>query len=235
MFANMRLLKNIINDKVLISKISKVKIIALGKKYKKFPKFLILAHGLNTISSQSPIILLSSLFNSTIVGFFLLTQRVVGMPMSLVARSIGDVFRQEASYKFTKDKECEAIYLSTLKKLIAIGIIPFILLFIFSPILFTFIFGEEWKISGTYAQILTPMFFLQFITSPLSSMFMVVEEQKLDLYWQIFLFILIIISLLVGKYIFNDSLITIFLFSLSYSVAYIINGFMTYRFSKGKK
>ena len=39
MFANMKLLKNIIKDKLLISKISKVKIIALAKRYKDFPKF----------------------------------------------------------------------------------------------------------------------------------------------------------------------------------------------------
>jgi O-antigen/teichoic acid export membrane protein len=39
MFANMKLLKNIIKDKLLISKISKVKMIALAKRYKDFPKF----------------------------------------------------------------------------------------------------------------------------------------------------------------------------------------------------
>jgi len=233
MFANVRLLKNIINDKNLMSKISKVKMIALAKKYKNFPKFLILAHGMNTMSSQSPFILLSTFFNATIAGFFLLTQRVVGMPMSLVARSIGDVFREEASSQFRKNGECKAIYISTLKRLLIIGTIPFILLFMASPTLFIFVFGDDWGVAGVYAQILTPMFFLQFITSPLSNMFMIAEKQQLDLSWQIFLFVLIMTSLFSGKYVFDDSFMAISLFSLSYSLSYIVNGIMTYKFSKG--
>ena len=41
--ANMQLLKNIIKDKVLLSKIRKLKVIELAKRYKNFPKFSIAA------------------------------------------------------------------------------------------------------------------------------------------------------------------------------------------------
>jgi O-antigen/teichoic acid export membrane protein len=233
-FANTKLLKNIIKDKVLLSKISKIKIIALGKKYSNFPKYLVLAHGINSLSGQSHIILFSTFFNISIVGFLSFAQKLLGMPMSLIARSIGDVFRQEASIYYNKNKECLTIYKSTFKKLFFISVFPFILLFIMAPSIFSFVFGKDWIIAGNYAQVLVPMYFLQFITTPLSNMYLVAEKQKLDLYWQIYLLFTVVLSILVGYYIFNDSYITIILFSLSYSVAYIINICFSYNFAKGK-
>ena len=50
MFANMKLLKNILQDKLLISSIRKVKILALAKKYKDFPKFSMWAILANSLS-----------------------------------------------------------------------------------------------------------------------------------------------------------------------------------------
>ena len=44
--------------------------------------------------------------------------------------------------------------------------------------LFVLFFGEEWREAGVYARILMPMFMLQFIVSPLSSMFLVAEQQS---------------------------------------------------------
>lgn len=233
MFANMKLARNILKDKILVSKIKKTKIIALAKKYKDFPKYLILAHGINSLSGQSHIILFSSFFNATVVGYLSFAQRLLGMPMSLVARSIGDVFRQEATVQYNKNKECVAIYKSTFKKLFLIAILPFAILFFIAPSLFSIVFGESWRVAGEYTQVLIPMYFLQFVTSPLSNMYMIAEKQKLDLYWQIYLLASVVGAIFIGNYLFNDSYISIVLFTTAYSFAYLINIFFTYRFSKG--
>ncbi len=234
MFANMKLTKNILKDKILISKIKKVKIVALAKKYKDFPKYLILAHGINSFSGQSHIVLFSSFFNASVVGYLSFAQKLLGMPMSLIASSVGDVFRQEATVIYNKNKECLAIYKNTFKKLFIISIIPFALLFFMAPKIFSIVFGENWGVAGEYAQVLIPMYFLQFLTSPLSNMYIVAEKQKLDLYWQIYLLISVVSSILIGYFIFNDSYISIVLFAVAYSIAYFINVIFTYNFAKGK-
>ena len=234
MFANMKLARNILKDKILISKIKKVKVVALAKKYKDFPKYLILAHGINSLSGQSHIIFFSSFFNASVVGYLSFAQKLLGMPMSLIAISIGDVFRQEATVHYNKNKECINIYKSTFKKLFIISILPFTILFFLAPAIFSIIFGESWRVAGEYAQVLIPMYFLQFLTSPLSNMYMIAEKQKLDLYWQIYLLISVVSSILIGYFIFNDSYISIVLFTASYSIAYFINAIFTYNFAKGK-
>ena len=119
--------------------------------------------------------------------------------------------------------------------IVFISIIPFIAFYFSAPILFETVFGESWRKSGEFAQILVPMFFLQFVTSPLSNMFIIAEKQELDLLWQLFLFMSVLLSLSLGIFVFKDEFVAVALFSFSYSISYIVNFFMTLSFSKGKK
>lgn len=218
-------------DHGLIRTLRPLRCVALAKKYIDFPKYLIVAHGFNTASGQMPVLLLSALFNTTAAGFFTLTQRVMAAPMALVAGALGDVFRQEASQAYMRQGQCKAIYQKTFKRLLLISAVPFTIFFFVAPALFAWMFGEQWRVAGEYAKILTPMAFFQFITSPLSSMFMIAEKQRLDLLWQVFLLFLVIVSFLLGKF-FSNAADALKIFSFAYCLAYGVNGVMTYHFAK---
>lgn len=217
-------------DKSLLLRVKVRRVIQLAKKYKDFPRFLVFAHTLNSASFQMPVMLLSVFFGASSAGFYTLTQQVLSAPMILIAGALGDVFRQEASQTYIHQGSCQAIYEKTFKKLFLISLLPFLVFFIVAPDLFSFVFGEQWRIAGKYAQILTPMFFLQFITSPLSVMFMIAEKQRLDLLWQSALFIVACSSLFLGN-VFKSVELALILFSSGYSFMYVISGIMSYRFS----
>lgn len=219
-------------DKEYISKIKKIRILALARKYINFPKFLIIAHGFNTASGQMPTFLLSSLFNTAAAGFFMLTQRVMGAPMTLIASALGDVFRQEASYAYVNTGSCKDIYIRTFKKLLIISILPSVVFFFIAPDLFAIVFGEQWRVAGDYAQILTPMYFFKFITTPVSQVTIFAGKQKIDLLWQVVLFFMTIFSIYMGAY-FSDIKLAFFLFSFLYSFMYIVSGYINFIFSKG--
>lgn len=218
-------------DQALIRALRARRIVALARKYINFPKYLIIAHGFNTASGQMPILLLGALFSTSSAGFFTLTQRVMAAPMSLIANALGDVFRQEASRAYIKHGNCKIIYQQTFMRLLLISIVPFSVFFFVAPSLFAWVFGEQWRVAGEYAQILTPMAFMQFVTSPLSSMFMIAQKQRLDLIWQMCLFSLVIISFLLGAF-FSSVLDALKFFSCAYCIAYAINGCMTYHFAR---
>ena len=97
MFANMKLARNILKDKMLLSKIKKVKIITLAKKYKDFPKFSMPAGLLNSSATNLNNTLIPSFFNLSTLGYYSLVDRVLSMPSSLISSSIGQVFFQQAS------------------------------------------------------------------------------------------------------------------------------------------
>ena len=218
-------------DCAVVRTLSVPRSLVLAKKYINFPKYLIVAHGFNTASGQMPVLLLSALFTTTASGFFTLTQRVMAAPMSLVANALGDVFRQEASQAYIQQGNCKEIYQRTFKRLLLISTVPFAIFFFIAPELFAWVFGEQWRGAGEYAQILTPMAFLQFITSPLSTMFMIAEKQRFDLYWQVFLLASVVTSFFLGAAA-ESSMFALILFSAAYCVAYAINGCMTYHFAK---
>jgi O-antigen/teichoic acid export membrane protein len=214
-------------------RVNKHKIIVLAKKYANFPRYLILAHGFNTASAQSPVLFLSALFGSGSAGFYILIQRVIGAPMVIVAGAIGDVFRHEASREYAKTGQCRSIYRSSFLRLLVISIIPFSIFLLFAPELFVLVFGDTWRLSGEYSQILTPMFFLQFITSPLSTMYMIAQKQKFDLVWQAILFSLLSLAFLIGQY-YGDIKVALSWFSGFYSLMYAVNGLISYNLACGK-
>lgn len=202
--------------------------------YKNFPKFLIFSHTLNSLSRQLPIFSFSYLYGALFSGYYLLLQRVIGSPVSVVGSSIGDVFTQKASKNYALHGECHGIYLSTLRNLIFISAIPFVIFFFLAPMLFPLIFGEKWSDAGYYAQILTPMFFMQFVTSPLSNMFQISNKQKQDMNWNVALFLALSGSILLGFYL-NDFSFMLHIFSVSYTIMYGLCGWMTYKYSRGSR
>jgi O-antigen/teichoic acid export membrane protein len=209
------------------------RLLALARKYRKFPKYSIVAHGFNTASGQVPMILLSTLFNTATAGYYTLIQRVIGAPMGLIADALGTVFQQEASKAYTHTGNCRAIYVSTFKRLLALAVPLFTAFFFAAPALFGWVFGEPWRVAGEYAQILAPMFFLNFVISPLSATYMIAEKQRIDLAWQICLLLLVLTAFGIGIF-FSSVQIFLFFFSAAYILMYTINGMISYQLANGR-
>jgi lipopolysaccharide exporter len=214
-FANMRLFKNFIKDKVLVSNISKVKMISLAKRYKDFPKFSMWSSLLNTASIQMPVLLLGVYFNTVIVGFFALSHRFISMPISFMGRSIGQVFYQKSVALKDDNKVLKNLTLNTYKKLFQIGIVPFAIITVFGDYIFAFVFGKQWIIAGVYAQILSLWILFVFISSPLSNLLLTLEKQKEALYFNIAIFSSRVLALIYGGLILRDTYQTILLFGIT--------------------
>lgn len=209
------------------------RLLAVARRYERFPKYLVAAHLLNTGASHLPALILGSTFGPAAAGLYMLTTRMLGAPMALVAGAVGDVFRQHASAAYARDGRCEEDYKRTLGRLLKIAILPFLLLGLFSPALFELVFGAEWRNSGEMARLLLPMFFLQFIVSPLGSVFIIAQRQKLDLLWQIVLALLVSLALGIGSWL-GSIEIALALFSGAYSLMYIASGLLSYRIANGQ-
>ena len=231
LFANTKLAKNIIKDKILISKISKVKIIALAKRYKDFPKYSMWAILANTLSTHLINILISTFYSVATLGFYSLVQRVLGVPSSLVGGAIGQVFFQEATKEKQQTGRAINSFNSTIKKLLIIGLLSFGILFFIVEDLFAFMFGESWRIAGSYAQIVMPLFFIRFVVSSLTVVNSIFEKQKISLVWQILLLILALLSLYIGSIYFVDFESYLMLFTVIISIHYLVLYFILFRVS----
>lgn len=230
--ANGKLAKEVVNDKKLISEINKKSIIIQAKRYIRFPKITLWATLSNSLSLNSMNIFISIMYSSSTLGFYSVVQKVLGMPTTLISRSIGQVFFEKANADRNRLGNAQECFKSTLLKLLVIGVCIFGPLFFVVEDLFTFVFGEEWTIAGEYARILIPLIFIRFIATPLTLITIIFEKQNIDLIWQILLLTLTLITFLIA-WIFKLNVIDFLLvYILVLSVHYIVSIIIAYNVSR---
>lgn len=210
--------------KITLSDIKK-----LAVRYKKFPLLQAPSTLIEASSAQLPIVLLSIFFGPMIVGFYSLSQKVVRVPISVIGISVGNVFRQQASKDYIESGDCTRIFTRTLMKMVSLSLPFFIVFIIFSPDIFGLVFGEKWRIAGEYAQILSPLFWLSFIVSPLSVMIFIAEKQGIDLVIQVLLVTFSSASLAVGYYVFSSPKFALSGFTFIYCLKYLAELFISYK------
>jgi O-antigen/teichoic acid export membrane protein len=193
----------------------------LLKRYRDFPKYSIAAALANGVSMEMPILLLTAFFGPSIVGYYSLASKAIGVPSSLIAYSFGDVFQEWASKEIHARANCSIIWMKTAKYLLFVSTPFFIILFFIAPFAVPFVFGSEWATAGTYMQILIPFYYLAFTASPLSRTLFLMEKQVVDLIWQLNLFAITVITITVGAKLGNAAT-SIGLYSAAYVVMYLI-------------
>lgn len=181
------------------------------KKHYRFPLFTAPQEFLNSLSQNTPLLMMESFFGSSVVGFYWFSMRIISLPISAISGSIRQTFYQKAA-SLTSNKELLKLLLKTTKVLFLMGL-PFIILgFIFSPVLFSFIFGEEWETAGIYTRWLLPWMFFALINPPSSALINIMHLQKFNLIYDIILFIFRLGAVYFGgKYL--GALETIIIFS----------------------
>lgn len=198
LFSNIYLLKNIIRDKILLSKISRIKITAMVKQYKDFPKYQAPHAMLNTFSSNLPIYMFTPFFGMIIVGWYSLSTRIVVSPLMILAGASAKVYNQKVTQLYDESNDPYGFTIRLLKSLLRKIIIPFLLIVIFAPDIFSIIFGENWKEAGLYTQILSPWLLMVFLTATISFIPSLLNLQKKALFLEVIYSILRVVAIGIG-------------------------------------
>lgn len=168
------------------------------RKYEKFLKVNAPHAFVNALSLSVTPMIIGYFFNKDIVGFYGLSYMVCILPVQLVGTAFYQVFSQKVSVMFNNGEGLNAYTKKTIKLLFGLSIVPFTVLTIFGPELFSFVFGAEWVTSGEYVQILAPFLFLVFILSPITYIPLIYEEQNKSFYFEVTLFLSRVVALSVG-------------------------------------
>lgn len=160
------------------------------KAYIDFPKYSVAAGLSNTSAQHLTSALIPIFFTAGTLGLYGLVQRVLGAPTKLIGESFGKVFFSQAAIEKRATGSARKVFLSTLKKLIVIGLPIYTGLYFCVEDLFSFVFGPEWVESGAFARALVPLFFVRFVISPLTRINQVYMKNKNVMVWQIGLVII---------------------------------------------
>jgi O-antigen/teichoic acid export membrane protein len=194
-------------------------------RHQKFWRFSLPSNMLNALVGQLPLFLIGMRHGALAAGLYALTNRVLAAPVSLLAASVLEVFKRESVHEFETLGNCRRAYRYTFKALSLMGLGPAVVLLVYSPELFAFAFGANWRAAGELAQILAPLCFLNFIASPLSYVFFVTGAQKVDLIWQVALFVMTLCAFLAPGSLRQNVLY----YTIGYSILYLVYLRMSYQ------
>ena len=183
-------------------------------KYKDYPLFQAPSSVLNSIAEQSPVIFISRSFLDSTVGFFSLVLKTLNAPVTLISKSIGQVYFQRVSEHANSSPHLllSDIY-SVAFKLSILSVLLFLPVVFFGPELFSIIFGSEWVEAGLYAQILVYSISVKFVVGPLSTIFLAIDRIKVASMWQLAYFVVTISVLVLATSFEFEKFLWIYVFS----------------------
>jgi O-antigen/teichoic acid export membrane protein len=210
-----------LSGKIIKDNVSTEEIISVAKQYRQFPIFSSWAGLLNASGAQIPTLFFAALFGPAAAGGYMLAQRVINMPLSVIGTAVSDAFLP-SSIDALREKKL-GNHVTKLFSALAGLIFPCAtLLFFVAPDLFHIAFGDDWRVAGEIVRWLTPMLAIQFLINPVSRIFVTVERQDLALFFQACLFGLRAGSLLIA-YMSEFSLIeAVQLFSFASMLGYAL-------------
>jgi lipopolysaccharide exporter len=186
---------------------------ARADEFSDYPKYRMSSDLINEASIQAPVYILKTFFNNAVTGLYTFPQKILYQPSKFVSQAVADVFFNKASRMNSRNKDLSEITYSTFKSLMLMGVIPYMIIFLWGPGLFSFIFSKEWMESGRIASILCPWMFLVFVGSPVSGIFLVDNRLRLSFILNFLLLFFRLAALLCGALVLRDVTGTIVLFS----------------------
>lgn len=196
-------------------------IILVARRYKKFPLYSTWGGLFNTAGSQLPALMFASLFSPAAAGIYMLANRVLEMPFQLLGQAITKVFFSNAAQAH-RDGKLGDLVSRIHNQLAHIAMPPTLVLLVAGPKIFKLVFGPEWEQAGMFAQWFAPWLYLVFITTPLSSVFGVLDKQGAALVFEIILLVVRAAAIAAGAWL-GDIMLTVALFSLGGMLCWLGN------------
>lgn len=212
-----------------LSQINKKKIRSSAGKYRDFPAVNVLHATIDNIQYAGVSILIVQFFNAYILGLYSYAYRIVQAPLGIITSSYSQVFFQRSAELHAHGQSINPLYKKTLRVFFLLGLPVFLVLAIFGPQIFAFVFGEEWRESGFYVQLLAPWFFMNFLISPMGQIPIILQKQRQVFLLSIIGNALILLSLIVGSKYFESIRISFLLISITQTLYY---GYMLIWFNR---
>ncbi len=117
-------------------------------------------------------------FSKEVFGWYSHSYMILQLPIALIGAAIGQVFFKKCAELVNEGKSTIGVLKKTVTTLLLISVVPFSILFFFGEGLFAFVFGENWRQSGVYSEIMSIWFFMSFMTSVTSTLPTILRRQK---------------------------------------------------------
>lgn len=221
-------------DRVLFENIRQKSLYGMAKRHAPMAATLTVSHGIATLNSRLPSLMISAFFGPASLGLFGVAERIATAPSQLIAASIGDVYRQRASVLYRGTSRFDRLLLKTLVMTSALAIVPYGIGIWFAPDIFRILLGPQWEEAGRYASIILVGGFFSFVITPIDKGAIIVDAKGFIFAWHL-LGLAAQLILLGFMFIRTLSIYQILWLLVSIRVSlYLLELVMEYRYASGK-
>lgn len=150
----------------------------LLKEFKDFPVFNTPHALLGVFQDLATAFIITLILGSEIFGAYAFAYRILKAPAGLIGAALFQVYLSKLSEMKNAGRKISPMIRKTTLFLSLISLPFALIMMLFGEELFVFIFSEKWQYAGLIGIILTPAILLNFLTSPLSAVPLVLGEQK---------------------------------------------------------
>src|SRR3954451_8590885 len=152
----------------------------LAREHWQYPVYSTPASLLTSATQLLPAVLLATLYGPAVAGWFGLGQRVMGLPVRLLAQAASVAFLGEAP-RLRDDAAVRRLFLRSTAGFAALGLVGMAPVMVLGPWLFAHVFGPAWREAGTMAALLAPQHLSRFVVMPVSQTLNIYGRQDLHL------------------------------------------------------
>ena len=152
---------------------------ASARKFRDYPRFAAPSALLHASASALPGLVFGIIYNAAALGLFFFSYRYLWTPISLLGQTLAQVYTGEGADLAKRDPaKLERGYWSIVKKLALFGLLPFGLIALAGPVVFGWVFGENFADAGRFAQMLALGWYAQFVVGPVLPTLNFLEKQR---------------------------------------------------------
>jgi O-antigen/teichoic acid export membrane protein len=200
-----------------------------ARRYRRFPLIGTWPTLINSIGFEAPLLLLVAFYGTSTGGLFAFAQRMIGAPVALVVLAVGQVFVAEAAER-ARDASTDLVQLfrTTLTKLALLAAPLMLVIAVSAQLLVGPVFGARWEEAGTFITILTPLYTMQLLSSPLGGTLAVLERQDLAFIREVARIVLLTLAIVVAQELSLSATWAVILLSSAGTLAYILYGVISW-------
>ena len=186
----------------------------LAHRHRDFPLYRAPQNFINAASQSLPVLMLAAFFGPAAAGFYTLGKMVMGVPSNLLGKAVTDVFYPRITEAAHNRENLPQHIVRATGALLAVGVVPFGLVFLYGPWLFSLVFGGDWAMAGEYARWMALWLFAAFINRPSVATIPVLSLQRGFLVYEIASVIARASAIVLGVSLFKSDLLAIAFFSV---------------------
>lgn len=171
----------------------------LLREYRKFPLYSMPAAGINALGSQAPLLLLGLVFAPALLGLYVFANRLVAIPVGLIARTLSQVYIGEVGKVQARSGPLQPVLTRYLLAALLTSGVGVGLVLLTAPWLVPWLFGAQWLAALPVLNALLVLAVIQVPSSAVSQTLNATGHNHWQLIWDVGRLLAVVLAFVVAR------------------------------------